>query len=96
MSLTDEQQDKIFRQSFNLIDTRLLPEQRVFCRAIESAATAPLLERIKELERQLEQASPSPDPEDRRHLWNGSPWPNYVVTLEENTTDEPRPGVGSI
>jgi hypothetical protein len=55
MSLTDEQISKcaepIYGYSLDPEDT----QDRQFARAIESAATAPLLEQIKELERQLEQ-----------------------------------------
>lgn len=48
--LTDEQLTEIFRYSFSLIDSRMTPNQQAFCRAIEAAATEPLLQRIAELE----------------------------------------------
>jgi len=49
MSLTDEQIKSAWDASYPA-----LPRFHSFARAIESAATAPLLERIAELERELE------------------------------------------
>ena len=48
--LSEEKLTELFRYSFSLIDSRMTPNQQAFCRAIESAATTPLLARIAELE----------------------------------------------
>jgi hypothetical protein len=65
MSLTDEQISKcaepIYGYSLDPEDT----QDRQFARAIESAATAPLLERIADLERQLEQVNK----DSERYRW---------------------------
>lgn len=51
MSLTDEQIEEARISTFKQCGADLRPEvASIFARAIESAATAPLLERIKELE----------------------------------------------
>ena len=54
--LTDEQLTELFRGSFGLIDSRMTPNQKAFCRAIEAAACAERDSRIAELERQIEDA----------------------------------------
>lgn len=51
--LSEEKLTELFRYSFSLIDSRMTPNQQAFCRAIESAATAPLLARIAELEKDV-------------------------------------------
>lgn len=52
--LSEEKLTELFRYSFSLIDSRMTPNQQAFCRAIESAATAPLLARIAKLDRSLD------------------------------------------
>jgi hypothetical protein len=56
MSLTDEQIAKIFQSTecWEHVGQRIEFRHKPFARAIESAATAPLMERIAELERELE------------------------------------------
>ena len=53
MSLTDEQINLAWERSC-VADPTSSQQRFTFARAIESAATAPLLERIAELERELE------------------------------------------
>ena len=54
--LSEEKLTELFRYSFSLIDSRMTPNQQAFCRAIESAATTPLLAEIERLTRELEEA----------------------------------------
>ena len=53
--LTDEQIQTIFKDLLGYFMAPTVDDKR-FARAIEAAATAPLMERIAELERQLEEA----------------------------------------
>lgn len=64
--LTDQEIDNLCSEWLYVAPGRTYEEHRPFARAIESAATAPLLARIAELERELEEASK--DAERYRHL----------------------------
>lgn len=54
--LSDQEIDNLCSEWLYVAPNRTYEEHRPFARAIESAATAPLLARIAELERELEEA----------------------------------------
>lgn len=85
--LTDERIDDLLSEWLYVAPGRTYEEHRPFARAIEAAATAPLLQRIAELKCQLEEARKDAE----RYRWLFLPHTEESLSVAEQTQTMPKP-----